>query len=485
MKHLFSLLLISASLLMFACQASDGSNKNESVKTTPKKEVSAPVEKVATTTTEVLDTTMEEPAEASTNEQVAENEPAATEEVEAIPTPEKKEVKKEEKAAKKVADKTEDATKKEVAKKESTKVTTKKEATTQTPTKAAPPAKPAPKKEVEKPIEKTVTKPTTQTTKQSNSLTTNTTPSPAAKPVKTKPAPSKTTTTKPVVSKPAPPKKTSPPPPPPKKTSQTKTTVAPKTSKPTTKPASKPTTQPTTKPTPKASKPAVTEAPKAAPAPKAKPTEAFFKEANTFFGKYVSRGLIAYSRINKTELKTLVDQIATMDLSSASTAEKQAFYINAYNVLVIKSLLDNKMPKSPLDVGDFFKKSHLKVAGSTTSLDKLEKKTLFGLKNDARYHFVLVCGAKGCPPITNFAYQPSKLESQLASQTRKAMNDSKFIRVNDSAKKVELSKIFEWYAGDFGGTDNFIKYVNKYRTNKIPTDYEIGYYEYDWNVNKQ
>ncbi|MEZ4886378.1 MAG: DUF547 domain-containing protein [Chitinophagales bacterium] len=213
----------------------------------------------------------------------------------------------------------------------------------------------------------------------------------------------------------------------------------------------------------------------------------FFETANQFLNQSVSNGLVGYSSLKKsTILNELVEQIASADLNDVGSAEKQAFYINAYNILVIKSILENNIPSSPLDVLGFFDAKKHKVAGQTMTLDELEKGRLFGLKKDPRFHFVAVCGAKGCPQIEPFAYTPSKLNAQLNRQTQKALNDPNFTRVNDAENKVELSEIFKWYGSDFTQDGkSVIEFINEYRNQAIPTDYAVDYYPYDWKVNKR
>ncbi len=207
---------------------------------------------------------------------------------------------------------------------------------------------------------------------------------------------------------------------------------------------------------------------------------------NSFLSSHVSRGLVAYSQINKSKLKQIVDQTAATDLSKASSLEKQAFYINAYNILVIHSILKNDTPSSPLDVLGFFDAQKYTVAGESLTLNQLEKGKLFGLKKDARFHFAVVCGAIGCPQIESFAYTPSMLNAQLDRQTKKALNDPNFTKVNDAAKKVELSEIFKWYESDFTqGGKSLIEYINQYRNEPIPSDYTVDYYPYNWKINQQ
>ena len=105
--------------------------------------------------------------------------------------------------------------------------------------------------------------------------------------------------------------------------------------------------------------------------------------------------------------------------------------------------------------------------------------------NDARFHFVLVCGAIGCPPLISEAYQPSQLNAQLDRQTKLAINGA-FLKVNTKKKRVEVSEIMKWYKEDFtmdGKTE--IDFINTYRTEKIPTNYKLNYFSYNWNLNKQ
>ncbi len=211
--------------------------------------------------------------------------------------------------------------------------------------------------------------------------------------------------------------------------------------------------------------------------------DAFFTAANGFFRKYVANGSVAYSKLrgNGKDLNALLKQISQADLSDASSTVKQAFYINAYNLLVIKSIVKHN-PKSPLDVSGFFNTEKHSVAGASTTLDQLEKETLMGLKKDARFHFVLVCGAKGCPQLASFAYIPSRLETQLARQTKLALNDDSFIKVKDG--KVEVSELFKWYTSDFTTNGkSIVDYINQYRSSKISSDATVDYYSYNWTVN--
>jgi len=213
----------------------------------------------------------------------------------------------------------------------------------------------------------------------------------------------------------------------------------------------------------------------------------FFEKADAFFKKNVDRGLVDYTSLrDDTQLKDLIKVIAQADLSQADKSTKQAFYINAYNINVIDQAVALYPLNSVQSAPRFFDRKVITVAGQQLSLNQLEKEKLLKPYSDARFHFVLVCGAIGCPPITSFAYTPALLSKQLDQQTRIAINNSQFIQLDAVGKRVSISKIFQWYAGDFGGnTKSILRFINEYRAEQIPADYKVDYYEYDWTLNEQ
>ena len=211
----------------------------------------------------------------------------------------------------------------------------------------------------------------------------------------------------------------------------------------------------------------------------------FFGQTDAFLKKHVSKHSVNYDQIKKSpeELNRLIEKVATADLSQADAKTSQAFFINSYNLLVIKGVLSNYPLKSVLDVPGFFDSKKYKVAGKMLTLNQLEKNNLLKTYKDARFHFVLVCGAVDCPPITNFAYTPAKLNQQLESRTRRALNDPNFIKTSQG--KTQISQIFEWYSNDFGGSKKTaIEFINKYRENAIPSGNSVEFYNYDWSLNE-
>lgn len=209
----------------------------------------------------------------------------------------------------------------------------------------------------------------------------------------------------------------------------------------------------------------------------------FFDHTDIFLKTYVHHGLVHYAAIHQdpAALQALVHEIEQTDPLPWDEKTRKAFYINAYNILVIKGIIDRYPIRSVQNAADFFEQKQYRIGGRSCSLNELEKEWLLAAYPDARLHFVLVCGAVGCPPITDFAYRPEQLDAQLAQQTRLALNDPNFIRVDDDAKQAALSQIFNWYGADFN--HNPLSFINGYRSKSISADYELRFYDYDWSLN--
>lgn len=213
----------------------------------------------------------------------------------------------------------------------------------------------------------------------------------------------------------------------------------------------------------------------------------FFSEANSFFKQNVKGGKVDYASIkaNPEKLNALVQMIEHQNLAGKKSDFKKAFYLNAYNISTINGIVQEYPVVGPMKIDGFFDKKTHKIAGKSTTLNQLENDIIRPTFKDARIHFALVCAAKGCPQIANFAFVPSKVHSQLDSQAKRALNNNYFIRVDAEKSKVAYSQLFDWYKADFvSEASSIVDYINKYRTNKIPTSYSTGTYTYDWNLNK-
>lgn len=224
--------------------------------------------------------------------------------------------------------------------------------------------------------------------------------------------------------------------------------------------------------------------------PQAPPTPNLSAAITAYFKKFVdTEGNVNYAAIrrNPLELKALLRRIETFDAAAATPDDRKAFYLNAYNMLVIGEVVAHYPLESVQKVPGFFDRNTVQVAGDKLTLNDLETQKIREPYADPRTHFALVCGAKGCPRFNREAYVGNLLDAQLTVQARQVLQNPRFVRVDAASKKVQLSEIFKWYEADFkasGKTD--VAYINQFREGKlIPTGYKVDYYSYDWKLNEK
>ena len=164
-----------------------------------------------------------------------------------------------------------------------------------------------------------------------------------------------------------------------------------------------------------------------------------------------------------------------------SRNKKMAYWINAYNAYTIKLILDNYPTSSitKLEGGKPWDKKWIKLNGKTYSLNNIENDILRPQFKDARIHFAVNCAAKSCPPILNQAWTPNNLNANFEKRAKLFINDPNYNQI--AADHIKVSKIFEWYAKDFG---NLIDFLNKYSNTKINSNAKVEYLDYNWNLNE-
>lgn len=208
----------------------------------------------------------------------------------------------------------------------------------------------------------------------------------------------------------------------------------------------------------------------------------FETQTTSFLKAHTQNGKVQYKNINTTALEELIQAIGTINYGTFTKPQQKAFLINTYNLLVIQAVIEQYPIASPNEITGFFDWNKYIISGKKKTLNELEKELLVEFK-DPRLHFVLVCGAKGCPPIIPEAYSADNLEEQLEQQTRLAINDASFIYLNTTEKIAYLSEIFRWYVADFKPAGGIRTFINQYRQESIPANYKIRYYDYNWQLN--
>ncbi len=167
-----------------------------------------------------------------------------------------------------------------------------------------------------------------------------------------------------------------------------------------------------------------------------------------------------------------------------SEDSKKAFWINAYNAVILKLLIDNP-GQNILDIGlfghDVFLKK-FKIGYKNISPFYIENKILRKL-NDPRIHFAINCGSKSCPPLGNKILLEKNLDKQLEEKASNFINNPANVYIDYESKKIYVSRIFKWFKKDFG---NLKKYLSQYLKNDRYDDiknFKIIYLDYNWTIN--
>jgi len=228
--------------------------------------------------------------------------------------------------------------------------------------------------------------------------------------------------------------------------------------------------------------------------------------------RYVENGnasRVSYSGMAKDHaaLKAVLADFSKLpkaEFDGWSKPQQQAFLINAYNAFTVEKIL-TRYPdiKSIRDFGTVFgnpwKDKFFTMFGEPFYLDRIEHEMLRkdGVYDDPRVHVSVVCASIGCPMLRNEAFVPEKLDAQMEDGMKRFFSDRTRNRYNPESKKLEISKIFDWYGKDFEkGHKGFssvkgaaAKYADlladKPEDRAVVRDQkaDVSFLDYDWSLN--
>ncbi len=196
---------------------------------------------------------------------------------------------------------------------------------------------------------------------------------------------------------------------------------------------------------------------------------------------------------DRTILDNYVEGLQTEVVSSFRRNEQRALWINLYNAVTIKLVLDYYPLKSIRDVkpGGWFSPSPwdhplMLVESRPLTLNDIEHGILRPIWQDARLHYALNCVSLGCPDIAREAYSADNTEQLLEAGARQYINHSRGVRVEGGT--LTVSKIYKWYRADFGGDDAaIIAHIRRYAAPPLARQLQgirqISQYEYIWLLN--
>lgn len=229
-------------------------------------------------------------------------------------------------------------------------------------------------------------------------------------------------------------------------------------------------------------------------------------------------GRVDYGAMKRSEsfrkYRNLASGLKGFDPATLVTdSQKKAFWINIYNILIIHGVIALDIRHTVLEIVNFFGRIGYEIGGKFFSADDIEHGILrknrphpaylvkpFGSEDprlhfriqefDPRIHFALVCASSSCPPIE--FYDPDRIDLQLDIAARSFIN-RRGVGLNLERQEIGLSKIFQWYSGDFGASQKeLLDFIMQFAEDEIrdaiqnveKNKLRIRYLPYNWDLNR-
>ncbi|MBI1765150.1 MAG: DUF547 domain-containing protein [Acidobacteria bacterium] len=179
-----------------------------------------------------------------------------------------------------------------------------------------------------------------------------------------------------------------------------------------------------------------------------------YTEYDRLLRTYVdARGLVNYAGLKKElgALKGFVDQLGAADpLAISEPDERLRYYLTAYNAWVLYHAANAYPAKNEMwnFIGQF-KNHEIIMGGKKSSLEYLEHQIIRPQFKDPRAHFYLNCAARSCPGLWQGAIPAGQTLAVLERAAKRFLNDSRNVQYDAAAKRLTISKIFDWFADDF------------------------------------
>ena len=196
------------------------------------------------------------------------------------------------------------------------------------------------------------------------------------------------------------------------------------------------------------------------------------------------------------KLAGYLEYLQELDPRDYNRAEQMAYWINLYNALTVKVVLDGYPVETIRDIHEGvvpytgpWDDVHARVAGEDLTLNHMEHGILRPIWQDRRIHYAVNCAAYGCPHLLDTVFTAANTEELLELGARDYVNNPRGVDVVDE-DFVVISSIYDWYAEDFGDTEeSVVEHLIEYAQGDLAAFLE-GFegameYDYDWSLNRQ
>lgn len=187
-----------------------------------------------------------------------------------------------------------------------------------------------------------------------------------------------------------------------------------------------------------------------------------------------------------------------------------AFWLNAYNALVLHAISAAGVRDSVRKAPDFYKAWRYRIAGLDFSLNDIEHGVLRGnapryghlsgqfdrkdprtdfitLLADARVHFGMYSACRSTPALRVF--RGTSIEDEIETAARDHL--FRTVEVSKDGAVVKVPELFKWYEADFGGEDDALNFVIARIEDQDVIDridarlgrVALAYHKHDWSLN--
>jgi len=216
---------------------------------------------------------------------------------------------------------------------------------------------------------------------------------------------------------------------------------------------------------------------------------------------YVVQDANAYNTIRyrnlktqgQRQLKSYIAMLQSVQPATLSINEAHAYWINLYNAVTL-AVVTNHYPvtsikKINLGGGGLFgsgpwSRKLVSVDGTDLSLDDIEHRIVRPIFSDPMSHYGVNCASYSCPNLFVRAYTGANVDAQLAQNARHYVNHRRGVSVKSG--RITSSKIYSWYAADFGGKPRLKSHWGGFATpdhGKAINAASLGRFVYDWSLN--
>ena len=203
---------------------------------------------------------------------------------------------------------------------------------------------------------------------------------------------------------------------------------------------------------------------------------------------------------NSAKLSEYLEHLQGLDPRLYSRQEQKAYWINFYNALTVKVVVDaypvdsiREISDSMLAVGGLIPIGpwgdvRANVAGLDLTLDDIEHGILRPIYRDNRIHYAVNCASLGCPNLLPTAFTADNVESLLDTGAREYINHPRGVDFVDE-DFIVISSIYDWWVYDFGGSEegvmeHLVHYADEELADSLGGFTGAVDYDYDWALNQ-